>query len=177
MKILHCLLTQLSSSDTITWLRTGCHRPRERSLRFTLGKKGQVSSFMPECKPSFRGPGGTHQGRGEIRVGSQHDQYSLPHRGQPGQSPWRAFDVCVQWHRKGMSSLLLSSFQQGLGLEDGFFLSVLKKQETKRRRKTQDILPNPLSSQSNKPWLNRKQYQIYHANWPFCMNWVPSFSP
>lgn len=144
IKSLHYLLTPLNSFDTIPWLRPGCHRPRERSLRFTLGKKGQVSSSMPECKASFGGPGGTQQGKGEIRVGSQHDQYSLAHRGQPGQSPWQSlWCVCTE-AQEDLSPLLLCSFQQGWGLEDVFFLSVLKRQRGKKGRKTQDFLTHCL---------------------------------
>lgn len=170
MKTLHCLLTQLSSSDTITWIRTGCHRPRERSLRFALGKKGQVSSSMPECKPSFEGPGGTHLGQEEIRVGSQHDQYSLPHRGQPGQPPRQSlWCMCPETQDRHVPTP-----SKGLpaGLGTGEWLLPFSTKETGKKEdgKTPDILPNPLSSQSNKPCLNRKQSQIYHANWPFCMN-------
>lgn len=135
IKSLHHLLTPLSNFDTVPWLSPGCHRPRERSLRLTLGKKGQVSSSMPECKPSSGGPGGTQRGKEEIRVGSQPDQYSLAHRGQPGHLHGRAFDVCVQRHRKDLSPLLLCSFQQGWGLEDVFFLSVLKRQKGKKEEK------------------------------------------
>jgi hypothetical protein len=45
----------------------------------------------------------------------------------------RAFDVCVQRHRKDMSPLLLGSFQNW-GSENSFFLSALKKKNGQRAK-------------------------------------------
>ena len=63
LKNLYCLLTQIRSIYSTTWLRLGCHKPRKRPLRrFTLGREGQASSSMPEWKPR---PGPTREGRSQ----------------------------------------------------------------------------------------------------------------
>ena len=81
-KNLYCLLMQIKSTVFTLplgsdWAVTNRDRPLRR---FTLGRMGQASSSMPECKPSFRGPDEAQPGRGAARVGSLVLAFTSPGR-------------------------------------------------------------------------------------------------
>lgn len=78
LKNLYCLLMQIKSTVFTLplgsdWAVTNRDRPLRR---FTLGRVGQASSSMPECKPRFRGPNEGQPGRRAARAGSPCNRHS-----------------------------------------------------------------------------------------------------
>lgn len=127
LKSPYCILTPLRNIYSTTWLRPGCHRSRERPPRFTLGRGEHISSSLPECKYSFRGPEGAPQRKREARVGSECNLYSLIQRGTPLQDLHGRFlcSTCTEAQESGVRHPSWAAFSKG-GSKGSILLSVLK---------------------------------------------------